>query len=202
MRKTLFFLITITSFIACNNSNGWTAAQKNDFINSCSQSAAANIGQEKAKAYCTCMQQKLEAKYPNYQEANKNINAPGAMQTAEMQAMVNGCLNGGNVNNNNNNNNTNNPVGTVGGNNNNNNNNMGGGWSDADKQKFMNTCVQNARNAGGDEQTSRAHCECTLGKIEKRFNSWDEANQKMTAAEVTALEQECNQEQNGNNNQQ
>lgn len=94
MRKLLFLLVIATSFIACNNSNGWSAAQKNDFINSCSQSAAANIGQEKAKAYCTCMQQKLEAKYSNYQEANKNINAPGAMQTAEMQAMVNGCLNG------------------------------------------------------------------------------------------------------------
>ena len=81
-------------------------------------------------------------------------------------------------------------------------NNNGGGvsWSTADQQKFMNTCLQNAMNAGGDEQTSKAHCNCTLGKIANKYKSYAEADAKMTADELSTLEQECLQQlQNGGN---
>ncbi len=273
--KTFLSLITLVLIVtACKN--GWTVAQRNDFVNTCAQSAARNIGQDKAKAYCSCMQQKLEAKFSNYQDANKNINASGAMQTPEMSAMVQACLNGGNANTNvnTNNNGLGNPIGNIGGNN----NNGGGGWSQEDKQKimnecvnhvavnfdnaskqkfcncfvgkmmqkyanyneldrnttieegkqvtqdcvnelninegninnhlgttwtnddeqtFMNTCLKNAMNSGADRQTATSHCSCTLKKIEAKYQSYNEAYQKMTPTEVTQMEQECN----ANNNQ-
>ncbi|HYM94999.1 MAG TPA: hypothetical protein VET23_12715 [Chitinophagaceae bacterium] len=181
MKKIATFLALVSILAACKP-NGWSAKDKNDFISTCAQSAAAAMGQDKAKSYCTCMEQKLEVKFPNSQDANKSLNTPGFMETPEMQAMVQSCLNGGN--------------GNI---NNNNNNNIGGAWTNDDEQKFMNTCVQNAMNAGADRQTSTDHCNCTLKKIEAKYHSYDEANQKMTKDEVTAFEQECIQERNNNN---
>ncbi len=270
MKTILSFVASMLIITACKN--GWSVAERNDFINTCTNAAAANMGQDKAKAYCTCMQQKLEAKYPNSQEANKVLSAPGAMQTPEMTVMVQSCLSGGNANVNTNNNG--NGGGVLGGVNNNNNNNniggtgawskadedkwmnicatnpnnrelcscvlqklekkyasydemntkgtseegqqlglqckeelngngfnntggIGGAWSTDDEQKFMNTCLQNAINSGADRQTSTDHCNCTLKKIEAKYHSYDEANTKMTPQEVSAMEQECN----ANNNQ-
>jgi hypothetical protein len=270
MKAILTLVASMFIISACKN--GWSVAERNDFINTCTQAAAVNMGQAKAKSYCTCMQQKLEAKYPNSQNANKALNAPGAMQTPEMTAMVQGCLNDGNVNTNNNNtgggilggvnnNNNNNNMGGTGawskededkwmnicatnpnnrelcscvlqklekkyasydemntkgtqeegqqlglqckeemnGNGLNNNGGMGSAWSADDEQKFMNTCVQNAMNAGADRQTSTDHCNCTLKKIEARYHSYDDANTNMTKQEVDAIEQQCVQERSGNN---
>lgn len=198
MKIILSLLASMLIITACKN--GWSVAERNDFVNTCANAAAPNMGQEKAKAYCSCMQQKLEAKYPNSKDANKAINAPGAMQTPEMTALVQNCLNGGNANTNNNNP-LGNPGGILGGNNNNN-ANTGGAWSADDEQKFMNTCLQNAMNAGADQQTSNAHCNCTLKKIEAKYKSYSEAEQKMTPAEVNQMEQECNTNNNtvSNNN--
>lgn len=186
MKKYLSLLAIISLFFSCNNNTkGWSAMDKNDFIKTCVQGATVSMGEQTAKSYCSCMQQKLEAKYPNVNDANKL----GA-QSPDMLEMARGCLGLGGDNNN--------------GTNTNVNDNMSGGeWSDADVQKFMNTCIQNAKNAGGDEQMSNQHCDCVLKKIQKKYKSYAEADRTMTKAEVDALEQECVEERqmknNGNN---
>lgn len=73
----------------------------------------------------------------------------------------------------------------------------GGGWSSSDQQKFLSTCVQNALNAGADQQTSNQHCNCTLQKIAAKYASYDEANNKLTSEEMNTLEQQCIQERTG-----
>ena len=98
MKRISFVFFAAIIIAACNNSNGWSAKDKNDLINSCTQTATASMGEEKARAYCTCMQQKLEVKYPNPKDAEK-VTAE-LMQTPEMQAMVRACLGGDNTNNN------------------------------------------------------------------------------------------------------
>src|SRR5689334_2394639 len=122
MKQALFVFIAAILVSACNNNKGWSTADKNSFISSCTQSATQEMGADKAQSYCSCMEQKLEVKYPNSQEANKSIMAPGAMQTPEMQAMIKDCLGENTGNNNNNNNNAGNPIGNPNGNNNGNNN--------------------------------------------------------------------------------
>lgn len=96
-----------------------------------------------------------------------------------------------------NNSNNNKPGGVLGGNNNGNKNVGGGGWSNSDQQKFLNTCLQNALNAGADQQTANTHCNCTLQKIAAKYASYDDANNKMSSQEVNAMEQQCIQERNG-----
>lgn len=194
MKTILSLVASIFILSACKT--GWTVQERNDFISSCAQ-VAAKMGQEKATAYCTCMQQKLEAKYPNSDEAGKAVNAPGAMQTPELSAMAQACLTG-NTTNENNNNNGGGIIGGGGGNN----NNQAVAWTADDQQKFMTTCVQNAMNAGADKQTSTEHCNCTLQKIAAKYANYDEASNKLTKDEIGAMEKECNENNNkiGNNN--
>ena len=189
MKQVLFVLIAVTTLAACNNSAGWTDAQKQKSAKACMDEVQGKVDDATAKKYCSCVVEKMMQKYPTYAEAEKNGTEEDGIkigQTCATELKIskrnnegdnNGGLNGGLGN-------------GLGGNNE---------WSDADKQKFMNTCLQNARNAGADEQTSNTHCNCTLEKIMKKYSSWDEANRKMTKEEVDAIEQECIQERNGNN---
>ena len=127
MRKAFLFIALTSLIFSCKN-KGWSVAERNQFITTCTNGAAMSMGQDKAKDYCSCMAQKLEAKYPNYTDANKLTS-----QSPEIITMAQGCLG---INMNNNNNNNNNPGGNIfnNNNNNNNNNNTGGGWTKDDEQ--------------------------------------------------------------------
>jgi hypothetical protein len=189
MKIILSLLASMVIITSCKN--GWSVAERNEFVNTCAQAAAANMGQEKAKAYCSCMQQKLEAKFPKSADANKALNAPNAMQTPEMTAMVQSCLNGGNTNANNNNGNGY-GGGVLGGVNNNNNNNAGGNgtWSKEDEDKWMNICATNPNN--------KELCSCVLQKLEGKYASYEEMNTKGTSEEGQQLGLQCKEELNGN----
>jgi len=67
---------------------------------------------------------------------------------------------------------------------------MGGGWNNADRSKFMDACVQ----GGQDKQI----CSCVLGKLEKKFSSYNELDQKGTAELGKQLATECLNNENGN----
>ncbi len=274
--KLLLTILSATVIIS-SCTGGWSDAQRKQFVKECADAAAAGMGQEQANSYCSCMVQKLEAKYPNYTDAAKALQAANALQTPEMQAMVQGCLNGTNAGNAGTKNNGLGGIfgdGNKGGNENlggtgrwskndedqwmnmcatDPNNralcacvlqkleaqfasydemnqkgtqelgqqlaqqcqqemgnggamNKGGGitggggaWSNADEQSFLNTCQTNATNAGADRQTANAHCSCVLKKIEAKYRTLNEANQKMTSQEVNAIEQQCLQERTGGN---
>lgn len=183
-----------------NNGAAWSANDEQKFMGTCIQNATnAGADQQTATAHCNCTLKKIQAKYSSYDEANTKMTT---QQVTAMEQECNDNNNGAGNNNDNGNNNNNNGGGILGGINNNNNNGggMGGGaWSASDEQKFMGSCIQNATNAGADRQTANAHCSCTLKKIQTKYSSYDEANTKMTKQEVTAMEQECND--NNNNNQ-
>jgi hypothetical protein len=91
MKHLLFTLVILFAIISCNNkSTGWTASERSRFVSDCTNAAKGGMDESKAKAYCECMQPKIEAKYPSFTEANK-ISAAD-LQTETWMAEVKKCL--------------------------------------------------------------------------------------------------------------
>jgi hypothetical protein len=67
----------------------WQEKDRNTFRASCEKSAAT-LGAEKAKKYCNCMLEKLEAKFATAEEADK-ITADD-LAKPEWKKVINGCL--------------------------------------------------------------------------------------------------------------
>lgn len=65
--------------------SGWTSAQKDEFIKTCTSAASGSMGEQKAKDYCSCMEPKVEAKYPKAEDAGK-------MSTDEATTMAKDCV--------------------------------------------------------------------------------------------------------------
>lgn len=92
----LFFILLLLSVKVTGQENhnntkaGWSAKEKMDFIESCIRSAIGSMSEGKARAYCTCMEQKMEIKYPDSRDIGKITE--DTMQTPGMIAMVNSCL--------------------------------------------------------------------------------------------------------------
>lgn len=187
MKQLLLVLITVMTLAACNN-GGWSAAEKEKSTKACMNGIEGKVDEATAKRYCDCFVEKMMQKYPTYAQADKNGTFEEGIKIGQACAGELKLNKGNNEGDN---------GGGLG-------NGLGNGltdnsWSDEDKQKFLNTCLQNAKNAGADDQTSNTHCNCTLNKIMKKYSSWDEANRKMSREEVNAIEQECIQERNGSN---
>ena len=189
MKKLLIIVCITALFTNCNNtagSGGWSSQDRQKGIKKCME-GAPQLDEATAKKLCNCALEKTMRKYRSYDEADEKVS------DEEGSEIVQGCwktIQGGGGDEPGDDN-----KGKGGG-------LFGGGdsegdWSNSDEQKFMNTCLQNAMNAGSDRQTSTAHCQCTLKKIQKKYSSYAEADQKMTREQVNAIEQECNA---GNNN--
>ena len=77
MKKiTSLALIALTMIaFSCKPKTGssWTDAERKQFVETCTNSAAA-LG-DKAKPYCECSLEKLEKKYPNSADVGKLTNA-------------------------------------------------------------------------------------------------------------------------------
>ena len=65
------------------------------------------------------------------------------------------------------------------------------GWARNEEDQFMNNCESTARKNVTPER-AKEYCDCMLKKIKKIYNSPDEANRKMTQAEMQPLADECN----------
>lgn len=63
----------VTSLVAQTGGEkkGWPSAERYSFITECIGTAKKNMGSDSARAYCYCMQEKMEAKYPDIADANK-----------------------------------------------------------------------------------------------------------------------------------
>lgn len=70
---TLFSIlfIVICSFSQTNQKKEWSSATRQDFIRECIKNATAALSADTARFYCYCMQEKMEAKYPDTLEAAK-----------------------------------------------------------------------------------------------------------------------------------
>lgn len=87
--RTVLFLVLLCGFAACKNNDASTASPKdtaaavnvslrNDsagrvaqlsFIDGCMENSRLTLGEPKAFAFCKCMYEQIEAKYPNLDSA-------------------------------------------------------------------------------------------------------------------------------------
>ena len=65
------------------------------------------------------------------------------------------------------------------------------GWSKKEKDKFLDDCVTTATNNVG-RTRAEEYCSCMLGKIEKKYSNYNEANTQMSKTELNRMAAECN----------
>lgn len=63
----------------------WTSLEEDNFMESCVSGAKASMGSSKAKAYCSCVLEKIEVKYPTAMDALK-------LNTEDMMQMAQDCI--------------------------------------------------------------------------------------------------------------
>jgi hypothetical protein len=66
-------------------SAGWGSKDEDAFMESCVSGAKASMGASKAEAYCSCVLEKIEVKYPSAIDALK-------LNTEDMMQMAQDCL--------------------------------------------------------------------------------------------------------------
>ena len=69
---------------------GWTAAQRSQFVTDCITAAMGGMDRARATSYCECMQPKIEGKYGTFAKANMMTEAE--LQSEEWMAEVRKCL--------------------------------------------------------------------------------------------------------------
>lgn len=177
--KKLFFFLFTAFILAACNNNGGMGGGWSKAQENEFMQPCIQGGQ--TKEICACVLQKFEKKYPKYEDANTKGTAEEGAQWA--RECMNGNMGNGNDFNKN---------GGLG---------MGGGWSKSEENQFMQPCLQ-----GGQSQEI---CSCVLQKLEKKYATFKEADQKGTSEEGKQLAMECmnggnglnNNDDNNNNNQ-
>jgi len=86
----LFFCINNSFAQDSTAKKGWTPADRSDFITNCVRTAKVNLGEDSARSYCYCMQEKIEKKYPIVADAGK-VTAED-MSTPEWKKEIKDCL--------------------------------------------------------------------------------------------------------------
>jgi hypothetical protein len=83
-------LILVIAASCSTKSKGWKDAERRQFVSDCTNQAKKGLDDAKAKAYCECMQPKIEAKYDSFEKANKVSQSD--ISTPEWTAEVQKCL--------------------------------------------------------------------------------------------------------------
>jgi len=152
------------------NSN-WTSTEKNKFIDACTDEAVkGGFTRSKAEDYCSCMQQKLENKFPDTKDV-----ARLDMETPEMKRLVNDCLG-------------------ISGGSSDEDRSRGEGWTRSNEDKFVNDCISTAKKNVG-QSRAEEYCECMLRKVKRKYASYNEAEQELsniTREELDELAADCN----------
>ena len=73
MKRLIVCGAAILALSACKG--GWSSADKDEFKKTCLGSTTSGMGEEKAKNYCDCFEEKVEKKYPSKAEADKATTA-------------------------------------------------------------------------------------------------------------------------------
>ena len=182
MKQVIFFLSAIVFFSNCNNNVGgggsWSSNDEEKWMHQCADPLVGQLGEEVADNYCKCILVKLEKKYANFDQMNtRGTLEEGKAMGKECEGEITGAKKQGEENN----------GGILGG---------MSGWSNEDRQRYMNECVPSAVNTGTDEQTAQTYCDCTLKKLEKKYKNYAEAQRNMTQDEISAIQQQCREGQN------
>jgi len=179
--KRLLLVIGIAPLLfSCNANRGWNAKDRSDFINSCINEAST-MNKDQAKAYCECMQPKVESKYKTMAEVKKVQSSE--FQSPEWITEVKKCLGMDadaidNVNIGGNPVDVNKETEITGGD--------GDGWTGADRDRFVEDCYSAAKTGMGEEK-ARSYCECMQPKIEAKYRTLAAANM-MTDADLSTEE--------------
>jgi hypothetical protein len=103
--KKICFLLFVASFFMINQTcgqadpvapppttvkKGWPSPQRATFISECVKVAKNSMSEDSARHYCYCMEEKMEIKYPDYQDADKITKEE--LQSAEWKKLINNCL--------------------------------------------------------------------------------------------------------------
>jgi len=59
--------LAFLAFVSCNHP--WTQDDKQNFLGGCMRGALKDMDEGKARAYCSCMLQKVQKRYPNAADA-------------------------------------------------------------------------------------------------------------------------------------
>jgi hypothetical protein len=96
MKKIIFFSLCISflftgrSFSQASEKKGWPSAERYAFITECIGAAKTSMSEDSARAYCYCMQFKVEAKFPTIEDAGKITAAD--MESPEWKKEIKSCL--------------------------------------------------------------------------------------------------------------
>ena len=66
--KKIVWVLIVLGFLSCKQK--WTDKDKVEFVSGCMSKAIKDMGEVKAKAYCSCMLGKIVIKYPNANDVN------------------------------------------------------------------------------------------------------------------------------------
>lgn len=208
MKQLIIFLFSITFITACNNNknprlrndNGglggggddtrsnWTSKDRNKWMDECEGEIPGN---PQSKQICSCVLDKLEKKYSDLDDANKKSSKD------EVTVMTRACVAGGGGGGDEDNNGFGRKKKIEG----NEEEDGGRGWTNSQRQKFIDDCAGSAKQSLG-AAGANSYCECMQNKIEKKYNlSFDQAN-KLTKEDLSTPEakadiQDC---KGGNNN--
>ncbi|MFL5811397.1 MAG: hypothetical protein ACJ749_17875 [Flavisolibacter sp.] len=65
--KAILILFFAVALFSCKRK--WTENDKSEFLGGCLKTAIRDMGEDKAKPYCSCLLQKIVQKYPNANDA-------------------------------------------------------------------------------------------------------------------------------------
>ena len=65
--KLIFLWVILGFLFSCNRP--WTDSDKKNFMGGCMSGALKDMKPEKAQAYCSCMLEKVQKRYPNAADA-------------------------------------------------------------------------------------------------------------------------------------
>jgi hypothetical protein len=71
MKQMLAIVLLASIVTGCKPKNTWTKETRDAFTSNCVDNATANLGADKAKSYCDCMEGKVEKKYPKAEDVGK-----------------------------------------------------------------------------------------------------------------------------------
>jgi hypothetical protein len=191
MKHLMTLLFAVILFANCNNNKGWTADEMQKSLKLCMDGVEGKLADKEAKKFCSCLMEKATRKYPTYEAADKAItNEEGKMMG---QACVKELGIGGDAGDEGLEVDPEKKRGGLfgGGGDDDIIEKRGGGWSQRDKNAFLSPCQDGLTDKGYSTAQARQLCSCALEKLEKRYSSLSEGNDKGGEAAGTKAMQEC-----------
>jgi hypothetical protein len=208
MKQLLFLFFTIILFTNCNNNKGWSLAGQQKGLKACMDQVEGKLDGDKAKRFCSCALDGAMKKWKTYAESEKAADDDPAGVEIGKNCMA--AIQGGND-----------PEapkkkggGIFGGGGDDENTGgkkkvtdedetggggTGNGWSKTDETTFFSQCKTGLVEQGYTSSRATNLCNCFLQKIEARYSSVKDANERGGEAAGAKAMKECLDEEKGGN---